>query len=343
MRKRSAFTLVELLVVIAIIGILVALLLPAVQFARESARRMQCSNNLRQLATAVHLHQDGFRLLPHAGYHWRTAPMYINGEVQTKDRQWAGWGFQLLPYIEQLALHSGTNKNTDLDRSVQAITTPVNTFYCPSRRQPKPNRAFTANYGPTGWAGTQYCWGTNGMSYPHAQTDYVSAYVDPANAGIDTTVFPQFFVPTGNNFVQRSGAMVRIILETNPTSTPPQVRLGMIGMEGLLDGTTNVLLFGEKRVSISNLGDNQSHDNEGYTSGWDQDILANATKKPLPDLRVGAIPSNDLRFGSSHPGGFNIALGDASVRFLSYNVDQLTLHRYGYRNDGEPANLDDTR
>jgi prepilin-type N-terminal cleavage/methylation domain-containing protein len=341
MRSRSAFTLVELLVVIAIIGILVALLLPAVQFARESARRMQCSNNLRQLATAVHLHDDGFKLMPHAGHHWRSAPMYENGEVLTKERQLAGWGFQILPYIEQLALHSGNNQNTDFDRSRQAITTPVKTFYCPSRRQPKPNVAFTANYGPIGWSGGVYCWGTNGVSYPHAQTDYVSAYVDPANAGIDTTIYPQYFVPTANNFVQRSGAMVRIVLENN--STPPQVRFGMIGMEGLLDGTTNVLLFGEKRLSIANLGANQSHDNEGYTSGWDQDILANASKKPLPDLRVGAIPSNDLRFGSSHPGGFNIALADASVRFLSYSVDQLTLHRYGYRNDGEHANFDQTQ
>ena len=341
MRTRPGFTLVELLVVIAIIGILVALLLPAVQFARESARRMQCSNNLKQLATAVHLHHDGFRVLPHAGYHWRTAPMYQNGEVLTKERQLAGWGFQLLPYLEQIALHAGTNKNTDFDRSIQAISTPVSTFYCPTRRQPKPNRSYAAGYGPTGWAGTSYMWGTTGVNYPHAQTDYCSTFVDPANAGINTTTFPQFAVPSGNNFRQRSGALTRIILETNPTSTPPVVRFGMFGMEGLLDGTTNVILFGEKRISVQRVGENQNNDNEGYTSGWDQDVLANATKIPLPDLRVGSLPTNDLRFGSSHPGGFNMALCDASVRFLSYSIDQLTLHRAGYRNDGEQNNIAD--
>jgi prepilin-type processing-associated H-X9-DG protein len=101
-----------------------------------------------------------------------------------------------------------------------------------------------------------------------------------------------------------------------------------------------VILFGEKRMSLQRVGQSVPQDDQGYTSGWDQDILANATKHPLPDQRHGSLPTNDLRFGSSHPGGFNVALCDGSVRLVSYEVDQLTIHRYGYRNDGELANLD---
>ncbi len=342
--RRSAFTLVELLVVVAIIGILLALLLPAVQYARETARRMTCANNLRQLAIGVHLHQDTFKLLPHAGHHWRTAPIYENGMPLTKERQLAGWGFQILPYIEQLDLHLGHGKSSDLDKSVQAVSTAVPTFYCPTRRIANPNPPVVINYGPSGWNGNQYCWGTSGMSYQHGMTDYCSAYVNPNSgadsAGIDPGIYPQFFVPTEQNFLQRSGALTRIILETVPGSDPPVVAFGMIGDQGILDGLTNVILFGEKRMSIRNLGMNVPADDQGFTAGWDQDILANATKKPLPDLRIGSLPTNDVRFGSSHVGGFNIALCDGSVRFLSYDVDQLTVHRFGYRNDGELASLD---
>lgn len=346
MRKRFAFTLVELLVVIAIIGILVALLLPAVQFARESARRMQCGNNLKQMATAVHEHHDTLRILPHGGNHWHCAPMYDpDGKVLVGERQWAGAFFQILPYLDQAPVHLGNNKSTPLDRSIQAVSTAIPTYYCPTRRQPKPSRAYAAGYGPEGWNGTSnWRFGTTGVSYPHGQTDYCYGYVNPNSgsdsAGIDPAVYPQYFVPTGNNFLQRSGAVIRIILENNPTTVPPKIRFGAIGMEGLVDGTSNVILFGEKRLSLQNLFANPGNDNEGYSAGWDQDVLANGTKKPLPDLKVGSLPSQDVRFGSSHPGGLNMVLADSSVKFVSYTVDQLAMHRMTYRNDGEVVDTD---
>ncbi len=101
MRSRNnAFTLVELLVVIAIIGILVGLLLPAVQAAREAARRGQCANQIKQLGLAFHLHHDQFRQFPTGGWDWDTPPTYQGGMPYTGSRQRAGWGFQVLPFIE---------------------------------------------------------------------------------------------------------------------------------------------------------------------------------------------------------------------------------------------------
>jgi Tfp pilus assembly protein PilE len=98
---------VELLVVIAIIGILVALLLPAVQAAREAGRRMSCQNNLKQLGLAAHNHHDTLLALPHGGRHWNYVPRYVNGVPQVKEKQLAGWGFQISPYMEQTNIFNG--------------------------------------------------------------------------------------------------------------------------------------------------------------------------------------------------------------------------------------------
>src|SRR5688500_47947 len=181
--KRSAFTLVELLVVIAIIGVLIALLLPAVQFARESARRMQCSNNLRQMGEAVHLHHDALKILPHAGNHWRCAPMYdADGAVLVGEQQWAGHFFQILPYLEESNVHLGSGKLAPLDRSQAAIMAVIKTYYCPTRRRPRANAARTTNLGPIGWHSSTsqlYAFGTQSIRYANGQTDYASALVNP--------------------------------------------------------------------------------------------------------------------------------------------------------------------
>ena len=123
--KKKAFTLVELLVVIAIIGVLVALLLPAIQAARESARRSQCSTNLKQLGVACQNHHDTYRYLPGAG---------SDGPTQTccnaTERTGWSWAFYLTPFIEQSAVFE---EPTD---SVVAVTV-IPTYYCPTRRGAK--------------------------------------------------------------------------------------------------------------------------------------------------------------------------------------------------------------
>lgn len=126
--RRCAFTLVELLVVIAIVGILIGLLLPAVQSVREAARRTSCSNKVRQLSLAFQLHHDSHNFFPSGGWDWFRPPVYESGPVIGRD-QHAGWGFQVLPYIEASNVWSSD--------ALTAIGTPNPIYFCPSRRGPQ--------------------------------------------------------------------------------------------------------------------------------------------------------------------------------------------------------------
>lgn len=127
--RRFGFTLVELLVVISIIGVLIGLLLPAVQASREAARRAQCTNHLKQLGLAFHNHHAAHRVYPSGGWEWFHPPTYENNRPVSGSAQRAGWGFQILPYIEATSVwESGP---------VAAVGTALPTFFCPSRRGPQ--------------------------------------------------------------------------------------------------------------------------------------------------------------------------------------------------------------
>jgi prepilin-type N-terminal cleavage/methylation domain-containing protein/prepilin-type processing-associated H-X9-DG protein len=129
--RRHGFTLIELLVVIAIIGVLTGLLVPAVQKVREAASRARCQNNLKQLALAFHHHHDALGEFPTGGWYADSPPTYgtVNGEPAVGNAQRAGWGFQILPYIE--------GNNVWRAGPVAAIGTTNQLFFCPSRRRPQ--------------------------------------------------------------------------------------------------------------------------------------------------------------------------------------------------------------
>lgn len=165
---RRGFTLIELLVVIAIIGILIAILLPAVQQAREAARRAQCRNHLKQIALAFHNHHDNLLYFPSGGWNWWTPPSYTNGSPDVGSQQQAGWGFQILPYIEASTVWRAG--------AVTAVATPNALFFCPSRRGQQ-----TLNYPD------QYTPQLTGANLTHALCDYAASNFDGTGVVRQTT------------------------------------------------------------------------------------------------------------------------------------------------------------
>jgi prepilin-type N-terminal cleavage/methylation domain-containing protein/prepilin-type processing-associated H-X9-DG protein len=162
--RRVGFTLVELLVVIAIIGVLIGLLLPAVQKVREAANRLTCQNQLHQIGLAFHHHHDTLGYFPTGGWYSYSPPTYINGSPAVGAQQQAGWGFQILPYIEAGNTWRGGQASTDVLRAVTAIGTPNPIFFCPSRRPPQ-ILTYNDNYQPP----------LTGGRIDHALCDYAAS------------------------------------------------------------------------------------------------------------------------------------------------------------------------
>jgi prepilin-type N-terminal cleavage/methylation domain-containing protein len=276
----AGFTLIEMLVVIAIIGVLIGLLVPAVQKVRAAAANTQCQNNLKQLGLAFQAHHDAHRFFPSGGWAWWTPPTYINGVPAVGTQQQAGWGFQILPFIEA--------NNTWSAGAQAAIATPNSLFFCPMRREPQ-----TVTYDD------EYTPSITGGLLTHALCDYAASNYE--GSGAVRQYYP-------------------------------------VRMSEITDGTSNTLLLGEKRLNLTNLGQAQPDDNEGYTCGFDDDIMRTTSTPPLPDFYgTGWDPA--ARFGSSHVGGINVVLVDGSVHFLSYGIDVTTFSCLGNRRDGRLTDI----
>jgi prepilin-type N-terminal cleavage/methylation domain-containing protein len=281
-RQGKGFTLIEVLVVIAIIGILVALLLPAVQKVREAAARAQCMNNLKQIGLAFHHHHDIYHYFPTGGWDWWSTPTYVNGVPAVGEQQHAGWGFQILPYVEAGNVWKGGPATNDTDRARFAVGQTNPLFFCPSRRLPQ-----------------------------------TVVFTDPAYFnGVPTTVALGDYA--ASNYEETG-----VILYRYPTR-----------FASITDGTSNTLLVGDRRMNRARLGQLQDDDDEGYADGFDNDVVRDTTQAPLPDYNA-PTGDGDMRFGSSHTGGFCTVYADGSVHFLSYAIDPTVFSYLGNKADGQ--------
>lgn len=327
MVRRKGFTLVELLVVIAIIGVLIALLLPAVQSARESARRIQCVNHLKQLALSSLVHVDRTKHFPTGGwgYIWVGDPDQGTGQDQP-----GGYFYNLLPFLEQQNLH-GLGKslgqgrpNNDKGRlALQMIQTPLGMLSCPSKRQAKAyavraSRDWMANAArPTslelGWF--RSCYKVNGGS---TQVFYGGGPSD-WNAADRGSGFQPDSAFTLVNGIAHQRSMIRLA----------QIE----------DGTSNTYLLGDKYLNPDNYeSGNDFSDDEPALGADDYDLHGWGNVPPARDTPGLAL---FWSFGGSHPSGFNMALCDGSVRSLSYELSDSVHRRLANREDGQPISESD--
>lgn len=292
--RRTGFTLVELLVVIAIIGVLVALLLPAVQAAREAARRMQCGNHLRQLGLAFQTHHDAYLACPTGGNVVGAARSMTGGTPNLMAEQSWNWAYQILPYMEQTPLHSDPN-----DAKVRA--TPLKMLFCPTRRSPQVwdintggSVGLHAQIDYAGCRGTTSD-GTDGMVARALSTPRIVTRFQHATDGLSNTMLVG----------ERSWFVEWYRVPGGPESN--WYRAGWVCGFDSADRTKSSLVGIDSPIP-------------------DQRV------NPVPPFTV--LDAMARRFGSAHPGGINVVSGDGSVRSVSYNVSAAVFINFCRRDDG---------
>lgn len=343
-RTLPAFTLVELLVVIAIIGVLVGLLLPAIQAAREAGRRSQCSNNLKQVGLAILNLEQATRAFPSGGVHpW---PEIVNYSAAGKPfgpkKQGLSWAFQILPYLEQGAVYG-------LATTEQIKDTPVAMYFCPSRRSPTKSPiedAWLMDYagltavqtrnelGDAAWAtiesaGCNSAYGFWGVK--NYQND-----LEPRPAGQLAANYTGFY----GVFTRSSYYYIASVKKSFDLNYPPLTTFARIE-----DGSSNTAMVTEKRMRSDLLGQELNSDDRGWSDGWDLDTMRSGVCQPQPDgaivlLDPTVVPPNQsvadaTTAGSSHAGGLNVLFADGSVQMFTYDVTIEMWNRMANKADGE--------
>jgi len=326
---KSAFTLVELLVVITIIGILIALLLPAVQSAREAARRVQCQNNLKQISLACLAHEEQLGFFPCGGwgYQWQGDP-----DRGFELRQPGGWIFNISPWLEQQALRDIGAGETDAQKMQSRILlqmTPLSMFNCPSRRRP-----ILYPFVYDGPAGTVI---KRNMDAPNtkwsARGDYAincgsQYYVEVPPAGQPTTLaqgdsptfpWPNLSNPTGGTY---------------PYHTGISFQRSRIRVAQITDGLSNIFLAGERYLMPDNYNTGiDGADNSNMMTGYENDNHRCTAELPMQDT-PGYYTTPISYFGSAHAGGLHMSFCDGSVHWISYTISATVFKILGHRHDG---------
>ena len=330
-RPRGAFTLVELLVVIAIIGVLVALLLPAVQAAREAARRTECKNHLKQIGLAALGCEGANGGLPPGGwgYKWTGDPDMGSGAKQP-----GGWAFTLLPYLENTNTYVVGKGLPPAQKRIELAKQkahPVEGFYCPSRRSPVlsygPESSFNAN-DPPGLFVAKTDYAANGGSYSPAEG------VDRDGSGPEKALGFDTGPPAGCEALYPKCAWGDSYTEGNVKNYLNGVVVPRfpVKLKQITDGASNTMFAAEKYLhpdyygeSVGGSSPNTCADNNSAYQGYDWDVIRWASSRspsyaPQPDV-TNPAEACTLRFGSAHTSGFNAVFCDGSVRDLSYDID----------------------
>jgi prepilin-type N-terminal cleavage/methylation domain-containing protein len=351
-RRFTAFTLVELLVVIAIIGVLVALLLPAVQAAREAARRTQCMNQVKQMMLSMHNHESAKKAFPSGGIGpWPEIQNYLTGPGGTPfgpDKQGLSWAYQILPYLEGQAVYN-------IKTNAELQSTPVTMFNCPSRRPTTkhpihntylmdyaaavPSRTSNQRPATPNWLTLNQAWGVLGCQQSGDGEFWGTtngSYRFESDMGSTNITGLPIYV----------GYMGVIVRSDYCATCTPKRRIGFysrISFEDITDGSSNTFVLGEKRMqpSLSDLGD--WYDDKGWADGWDPDTLRCTFCPVGSDQDMGnstpqrsALPYS---FGAAHSQIFNAGFADAHVQSIRFDIDVELFNRLGHRSDGEEMDM----
>lgn len=342
---RRGFTLIELLVVIAIIGVLVGLLLPAVQAAREAARRMQCSNNLKQLGLASHNYHDAFNRLPWNSDAGDQADHDLNRRLGHPVNRWMqfSWITSALPFMEQQNIYDQifweAQEAMRHPQNVPLAETVISTLICPSNSQ-EPMR--DARRQIEGYRHSGQAFG--------AGTDYVGNLGHIWSGWKDCGAVPDFPGPP----------QAPALFERNTPGTPwvngeiltEQANcngafryFGSINLSGFSDGTSNtVLVFEDMHWRGGNDPSVKFNMEYGDDATWMSPTAAiNSSRNPINNKnkawQQGVGDRRCHGWSSEHAGGAQAVLADGSVQFISETIDHVTRYSLTVRNDGMPFQM----